>query len=244
MDLSIVIPTHNERENVSLLIYLIDKLLANESCEVLVVDDGSTDGTANACKKLAGIVKCKLRIFVRDRKLGLGNAYKRGVAHATGKFVILMDADLSHDPRDIPRLLAKIRESRAGIVIGSRYMNGGGMSNWPFPRKVVSKGANLLARIFTGRAQSDMTNSYRIYRRDVLRAGIQNVRASGFAYQMDILFRCNTQIDELPVCFYERACGCSKLCVKEYFEFLAWGSLMLIERAGSFMQERLYISVA
>lgn len=233
MELSIVLPTHNEKGNAPLLIYLIEKILKGVKYEIVVVDDGSTDGTADACKAVMSRLNITGSVLIRKEKMGLGNAYKRGVEHAMGDYVVILDADLSHDPREIPNLLKKIKETGAGIVVGSRYRKCGGTCNWPFTRKVTSQGANILAHIFTGKSVTDMTNSYRIYKRDTINYAIRNVKASGFAYQMEILYHSNKHIEEIPVKFYERVSGQSKLSFKEYIQFLVWGSSLLAVRMSS-----------
>ncbi|KAI5171760.1 dolichol-phosphate mannosyltransferase [Nematocida sp. LUAm3] len=241
MELSIILPTHNERENASLLIYALSKILEQVEHEVILVDDGSTDGTAKACRDISKICGSSLTVVERPEKLGLGNAYKRGLEEASGKYILLMDADLSHDPRDIPRLLKKLKETHASICIGSRYLKEGGVCNWSIFRRLTSRGANLLARIFTGLPCADMTNSYRIYKKDVLKCGIRSVGASGFAYQMEILYRCNATIAEIPVVFYERLSGVSKLSYKEYLHFLIRGTVILLDRFDLFIKKVLYI---
>ncbi|KAI5188796.1 dolichol-phosphate mannosyltransferase [Nematocida minor] len=240
MELSIIIPTHNEKSNAPLLMHLISKVLKGVAYEVIIVDDGSTDGTADLCSKVAEKTGIEAQILVRDRKMGLGNAYKRGVSHAKGSYIVILDADLSHDPREIPNLLRKIKDTQAGIVIGSRYREGGGTCNWPFLRKLTSQGANILAHIFTGKQNTDMTNSYRIYKKDIITYAIQNVQAQGFAYQMEILFHCSKKIEEIPIKFYERLSGRSKLSVNEYAQFLLWGSSLLAKRVKNSTQELLY----
>lgn len=230
MELSIILPTHNEEKNAPLLIYLIDKVLKGIEYEIIVVDDGSTDGTGEKCQRLIDRLNIIGHIIVRKEKLGLGNAYKKGIEYAIGDYIVILDADLSHDPREIPRLLKKIKETKAGIVVGSRYRDNGGTCNWPFTRKLTSQGANILAHIFTGKTVTDMTNSYRIYKRDTINYAIRNVKASGFAYQMEILYHCNKTIEEIPVKFYERISGYSKLSSNEYAQFILWGTSLLARR--------------
>ncbi|KAI5189812.1 dolichol-phosphate mannosyltransferase [Nematocida sp. AWRm77] len=242
MEISIVLPTHNEKSNALLLVHCIDKVMKDTACEIIIVDDGSTDGTSEACSALQPRIKCPLKVLTRPTKLGLGSAYKRGVEHTSGKYVVFMDADLSHDPRDIPRLLQKIssRNTCAGVVLGSRYRAHGGVSAWPLFRRVTSRGANMLARLFTGKQNTDMTNSFRIYKTDVLKSGIKSVRSTGFSYQMEILYRCNAPVEEIPVKFHERVHGHSKLGPLEYVQFLKWGVLMLLERAAASLSTSIY----
>lgn len=240
MELSVVLPTHNERNNVLLLIYCLDQVLTGRECEIIVVDDGSTDGTEAACQQLRPRLRCPLTVLVRPEKLGLGSAYKRGVQQAAGKYIVLMDADLSHDPRDIPRLLEQIVATNANVVIGSRYRPHGGVDHWPLFRRTTSRGANLLARWFTGRSNTDLTNSFRIYKTDVIKAGINQVRSTGFSYQMEILYHCPGKIEEIPVKFHQRVHGCSKLGPLEYFQFLKWGSYLWLHRLSEQMKATIY----
>ncbi|KAI5180997.1 dolichol-phosphate mannosyltransferase [Nematocida sp. AWRm80] len=230
MEVSILVPTHNERENAKVLIYSVHMLLKDTKYEIIIIDDGSTDNTAAECNRLATRLNASVQVLERKEKLGLGNAYKRGIEYASGKYIVIMDADLSHDPREIPKLLQKIKETNTEIIIGSRYTKGGAVSNWPLFRRLTSQGANILAQIFTGIQTSDLTNSYRIYKRDILVSSIKMVLSSGFAYQMEVLYRCNTTIKEHPVHFHEREYGVSKLSLKEYTHFLYWGSFILLTR--------------
>lgn len=230
MELSIILPTHNEKDNAPLLIYLIAQILKGVQYEIILVDDGSSDGTGDACQEVLDRLKISGEIIIRKEKTGLGNAYKKGVECSSGDYIVILDADLSHDPREIPLLLKKIKDTGAGIVVGSRYRENGGTCNWPFRRKVTSQGANILAHIFTGKSVSDMTNSYRIYKRDTINYAIRNVKAPGFAYQMEILYHCSKPIEEIPVKFYERVSGYSKLSSREYAQFLLWGSHLLAKR--------------
>ncbi|OAG31627.1 dolichol-phosphate mannosyltransferase [Nematocida displodere] len=241
MKVSVILPTHNEKENITVLLRMIETVMKDVPTEVIVVDDGSTDGTSEACRELSSTLSTiQVSTITRAQKTGLGSAYVCGVGHATGEYVLIMDADLSHDPRDMLRLLRRAEETGAGVVIGTRYTKEGGFSNWPFFRKLTSRTANLLAGMFTGKTHSDMTNSYRVYRRDVLQAGIRKVQATGFAYQMEILYHCKTRVEEVPVCFYERSYGRSKLGPYEYFHFLFWGSVLLCRRLQLLLHRVLY----
>ncbi|EIJ87274.1 dolichol-phosphate mannosyltransferase [Nematocida parisii] len=241
MKLSIIIPTHNEKDNAPLLMFLISEVLKDVEYEIIIVDDGSTDGTSDACNEVLNKLGINGKVLTRKEKLGLGNAYKRGLEHTTGDYIVILDSDLSHDPREIPNLIKKMKNTKAGIVIGSRYTGEGGMSNWPFSRKLTSQGANILAYIFTGKKNTDMTNSYRIYKKDIIHYAIQSVKASGFAYQMEILYHCPQKIEEIPTCFYERLTGYSKLSGNEYAQFLLWGGTLLASRAMSYVKDLIYV---
>jgi len=240
MDISVILPTHNEKENVSVLLWALDKVLKGKSAEVIVVDDGSTDGTEKICKQIAPHLKIPIGVFARKEKHGLGNAYKKGVSHATGKYILIMDADLSHDPREIPSMVEKMQETDAGVVVGSRYIKDGGVCNWPLFRRLTSRGANILAQAFTGKTVSDMTNSYRLYKSNVLRSALNDVESEGFSFQMEVLFRCQSPVSEVPAKFYERNYGTSKLSPKEYLNFLETGARILLTRAARAARSAIY----
>lgn len=165
------------------------------------------------------------RILLEERnaKLGLGTAYKAGLRRARGGFVALMDADLSHHPKELPRFLAKQRAAGADIVVGTRYSKGGGVYGWNWKRRCISSGANLLARFALGLSCcTDLTGAYRLYTRDSFARLAQATEAEGYAFQVEILHRARRggmRIEELPICFVDRWFGESKLGGKEVVSF-------------------------
>ncbi|GLC42578.1 hypothetical protein PLESTB_001115900 [Pleodorina starrii] len=223
---SIIVPTYNERENVAILVWLLHKYLAHVATfEVVFVDDASPDGTAAAVARLQTVYgPTRVRLVTRPAKLGLGSAYAAGLAAASGAFIILMDADLSHHPRHLPAFIATQRAADADVVAGTRYRAGGGVAGWNLTRKLTSRGANLLASFLLGAsAASDLTGAYRLYRREVLAALLAATRSRGYAFQMEVIVRAQyggLRIAEVPIVFVDRLYGESKLGLGEYVQFV------------------------
>uniref|UniRef100_A0A1I8GX40 Dolichol-phosphate mannosyltransferase subunit 1 n=1 Tax=Macrostomum lignano TaxID=282301 RepID=A0A1I8GX40_9PLAT len=217
---SIILPTYNERDNLPLLVWMIDKYLgaANIQYEIVIVDDGSPDGTQEAAKQLA-------KIYSEDRILGLGTAYLHGLKHAKGDHVILMDADLSHHPKFIPQMVAKMRSGSFDIVTGSRYEGEGcGVYGWDLRRKVISRGANFLAQLLLRPGVSDLTGSFRLYKREVLQRLVDSCTSKGYVFQMEMMVRARHlgySIGEVPITFVDRMFyGDSKLGGSEIVQYL------------------------
>uniref|UniRef100_A0A1I7YVA2 Dolichol-phosphate mannosyltransferase subunit 1 n=1 Tax=Steinernema glaseri TaxID=37863 RepID=A0A1I7YVA2_9BILA len=223
---SILLPTYNEKENLPICIWLIEKYLAlsGYSYEVIIIDDNSPDGTldvAKALQKEYGEEKIVLR--PREGKLGLGTAYIHGLKSARGKYIILMDADLSHHPKFIPEMVKLQREFEYDIVTGTRYALGGGVSGWNLKRKVISRGANFLAQFLLQPGVSDLTGSFRLYRREVLAKLISESVSKGYVFQMEMMFRArrnNFTIGEVPITFVDRFYGESKLGTQEIADYV------------------------
>lgn len=218
---SIILPTYNERENLPIIFYLIDKYLseAKLNYEVVIVDDNSPDNTlavAEAIQKSYG--KDCVAIVSRKGKLGLGTAYVAGLKAARGERIILMDADLSHHPKFIPQMVRAMEEKKVEIVTGTRYLPGGGVAGWDLKRKLVSKGANILADFLLNPAVSDLTGSFRLYQRHALEQILAKVTCKGYAFQMEIVVlakKAGYQFAEVPITFVDRLYGESKLGGKE-----------------------------
>ena len=195
--------------------------------DILVLDDASPDGTGG----IAEALKARhpgLDVLHRDAKRGLGSAYREGMARALAEgrpAVVEMDADFSHDPRDVPRLLAPLLGGRADLVIGSRALPGGGSPGWPLWRRAVSRGGNLYARILLGMGAGDMTSGFRAYAGEALRrADPAGTRSEGYAFQIEMawrIFRAGGRIAEIPIVFTDRRLGCSKLSRRIVWE-AAW----------------------
>jgi dolichol-phosphate mannosyltransferase len=182
---------------------------------VLIVDDSSPDGTADEVKKLQSEFP-NLHLAIRAKKSGLGRAYTFGFEEVLKKgatAIVQMDADFSHDPKDVPRLLAGLKEN--DVVIGSRYSHGISVINWPLRRLLLSTAANQYARIITGLKQHDITGGFRAWRPEVLRAiDLSTVRADGYGFQIVTIFRTakkKFRITEIPIIFTERREGQSKM---------------------------------
>jgi dolichol-phosphate mannosyltransferase len=225
---SVILPTYNERENLPLIFYLVHKTFTNAKLnfEVVVVDDASPDGTLEVAKKLQSCYgeKC-LQIVSRKGKLGLGTAYKAGLKAAKGDRIILMDADLSHNPNSILDMIELMdnatgkNKKKPDIVTGTRYCRGGGVAGWDLKRKVVSKGANTLASfLLNAGGVSDLTGSFRLYERHAIEAILPKVTCTGYAFQMEIVIlaqKAGFHIDEVPIIFVDRIYGESKLGANE-----------------------------
>ncbi|KAF7635209.1 Dolichol-phosphate mannosyltransferase subunit 1 [Meloidogyne graminicola] len=222
---TILLPTYNEAENLPICIWLINKYL-NELCyEIIIIDDNSPDGTQDVAKKLCAEFngKNKIILLTREGKLGLGSAYVFGLKQARGEFVILMDADLSHHPRHIPEMIALQQKNNYDIVTGTRYALGGGVSGWDFRRKLISRGANFLAQFLLEPGVSDLTGSFRLYRKQVLANLVSLSISKGYVFQMEMMFRAKKMgfsIGEVPIEFVDRFYGESKLGGQEIVEYL------------------------
>lgn len=208
----VVVPTYNEAENVP---RLVEGIRAHApGVEVLVVDDSSPDGTAEAARRAGA------EILVRPRKEGLGAAYRAGLAEALargGDPVGTMDADLSHDPARLPALLSAAET--ADVVIGSRYVAGGGIAQWPVGRRLLSAGANRVARLALGPIAHDATSGYRLYRADLLRRlDPATILSDGYSFLVEILYRARrlgARVAEVPIVFTDRRAGRSKIGKRE-----------------------------
>jgi dolichol-phosphate mannosyltransferase len=222
---SIILPTYNERENLPITFYLIDKYMTKNnagehSYEVVVVDDSSPDDTLGVAQKLQkSYSQDRIQIVSRPGKLGLGSAYKTGLEKARGDYIILMDADMSHHPKFILDMIDTMTRTTSDIVTGTRYTkNGGGVYGWDWFRKLTSKTANFLADFLLRPGVSDLTGSFRLYKRHVLEEILPLVHSKGYAFQMEIVVRArqrNYKIAEVPITFVDRIYGQSKLGTKE-----------------------------
>jgi dolichol-phosphate mannosyltransferase len=210
----ILVPTYNERENLPVL---VGALLALPEVEVLVIDDGSPDGTGEIADTLARAHPGRVQVMHRTGARGLGRSYLDGfrVAVATDADVVCqMDADLSHDPKFLPSMFAAI-DAGAELVIGSRYREGGSVENWPVHRKMLSGFANRYIRAVTGLRVQDCTSGFRCWRRTALaRLRLDAIGSEGYAFLTEVIFQAaaaGTDISEVPIVFVERRQGASKL---------------------------------
>ncbi|KAH1014481.1 dolichol-phosphate mannosyltransferase subunit 1 isoform X2 [Dendroctonus ponderosae] len=223
---SILLPTYNEVENLPIIIWLLVKHMnsSGHSYEIIIIDDGSPDGTLEAAEQLQRIYgKEKIVLRPREKKLGLGTAYIHGVKHATGNFVIIMDADLSHHPKFIKEMIEKQKSNDYDVVTGTRYVGTGGVYGWDFRRKLISRGANLLTQILLRPAVSDLTGSFRLYKKDVLESLTNSCISKGYVFQMEMIIRArqkNYTIGEVPISFVDRVYGESKLGGSEIVQFV------------------------
>jgi dolichol-phosphate mannosyltransferase len=220
--LLIVLPTYNEQANLQ---RVVEQVLAFDFASLLVVDDESPDGTGALADRLAEQWPGRLHVYHRKGPRGLGLAYIDGLARALAMSpdaIGQMDADLSHDPSYLPHLVQAL--DRYDLVIGSRYLRGVSVVNWPLHRIVLSAFANRYIRFVTGLAPSDCTSGFRVWRRDALsRMPIQTARANGYAFLTEMLYeaaRRDCSIGEVPIVFVERQEGYSKVSQKVLWESL------------------------
>jgi len=222
----IIIPTYNEKENVETLVETIFRL--DHDIEILVVDDGSPDGTGEIADRLAAGDE-RVHVIHREGKMGLGSAYLRGFQFAIERkydLVFEMDADFSHDPSYLPSFLKKAEECH--VVLGSRYVQGVNVINWPMSRLLLSYFANVYTRVITGLPVRDATGGFKCFRRDVLESiDLDNVKSDGYSFQIEMTFKCwkkGFRICEIPIIFYERRKGQSKMSKKIVHEaiFMVW----------------------
>ncbi|KAH9411590.1 glycosyl transferase [Ordospora pajunii] len=212
---NVIIPTYNEKDNIGTLLLMTSDVMREigEEFKIVVVDDGSPDGTCDVVRRMK---LDNVHLVEREKKLGLGSAYRAALEHCEHGFTVVMDGDMSHDPMYIKEMI-KIQKDGADIVAGSRY-SGGGVSGWPMSRKIVSVGSNNLARIFLGIDISDVTGSFRLYKTDVLKFLVQKSRCLGYSFQMELIclaLRHGFKVSECPIVFYDRCRGVSKLSVME-----------------------------
>lgn len=215
-DSLVIIPTYNERENIENIIRAVFQL--EHGFHILVIEDGSPDGTATIVKRLQQEFPERLFMIERTGKLGLGTAYITGFRWALQhnyEYVFEMDADFSHNPQDLPRLYAACHDQGADLSIGSRYVSGVNVVNWPMGRVLMSYFASKYVRLITGLPIHDTTAGFVCYRRRVLEAiGLDSIRFKGYAFQIEMKFtayQCGCRIQEVPVIFINRELGTSKM---------------------------------
>ena len=225
----IVMPTYNERQNLEIMAGRIRECVPD--AHLLVVDDNSPDGTGELADKLVE-ADPRVQVMHRAEKAGLGKAYVAGFTWALSEgydLIVEMDADGSHRPEDLPRLLAAA--ATADAVIGSRYVPGGTVVNWPKSREFLSRGANLYNRIMLGIRVKDATGGFRVYRAETLRRiGLDHIESAGYCFQIDMTLRVlqtGLKLTEVPITFVERELGASKMSssvISEAFLRVAqWG---------------------
>ncbi len=215
-DSVIIIPTYNEKENIEKMIRTLISL--EHSFDILVVDDGSPDGTAAIVKRLQGEFPERVFLIERSGKLGLGTAYIAGFKWALNEgyeYIFEMDADFSHNPDDVPRLYEACAVDGADLSVGSRYVTGVNVVNWPMGRVLMSYFASKYVRLVTGLPVYDTTAGFNCYRRSVLETiDLDAIRFKGYAFQIEMKFvthKCGFTIKEVPVIFVNRVLGVSKM---------------------------------
>jgi dolichol-phosphate mannosyltransferase len=215
----VLLPTYNEKDN---LPRIIPAILAAAPVDIMVLDDNSPDGTWQLADAIAA-KNPRVRVVHRKEKKGLGRAYLDGMQRAldAGYEVICeMDADFSHPPEVLPRLLARIED--ADLVLGSRNVKGGGTKNWPLHRQLISKGGSLYARTILGVSVKDMTGGFKVFRRRTLEGiGLKTIESNGYGFQIEMTYRAiqrGFKVVEEPFIFVERESGVSKMSKKVFLE--------------------------
>jgi dolichol-phosphate mannosyltransferase len=210
----VCVPTYNERDSVEAMLRALGDVLPAEG-RVLVIDDASPDGTGEIAERLA-VELGYVSVLHRPRKEGLGPAYVAGFQRALdegAELVVEIDCDFSHDPRDVPRLLQAA--GYADLVLGSRYVAGGGVRNWGRARRAISAGGSLYARTLLGVSVRDLTGGFKCYRRSVLETiPLETIRSRGYAFQIETTYRAiraGFRVVELPITFTDREVGASKM---------------------------------
>jgi dolichol-phosphate mannosyltransferase len=208
---TVCLPTYNERDNVERVV----RALGDHGVRVLVIDDASPDGTGAIADRLAMELDY-VDVLHRERKEGLGPAYLAGFQRALAagaELVVEMDADLSHDPADVPRLIAAARD--ADLVLGSRYVEGGAIANWGLVRRMISRGGSLYAQAWLQSRVRDLTGGFKAYRREVLEAlDLDAIHSRGYAFQIETTYRAlrkGFRVVEIPITFVDREHGGSKM---------------------------------
>lgn len=222
----VIIPTYNEAENIEKLVKKIFEVVPN--IHILIVDDNSPDGTAAIIEKLLE-TENQLHLIKRKGKLGLGTAYIEGFKYSLEKgfdVIFEMDADFSHNPEDLPRFLEAIED--ADLVVGSRYLTGVNVINWPLRRLILSYFANLYTRVITGMPIKDATGGFKCFRASALKQiDLEKVKTNGYGFQIEMNFRFwakGFKVKEIPIIFIDRMNGVSKMNKKIILEaiFLVW----------------------
>ncbi len=226
----VIIPTYNEKENISKILEAV--LAVGSDYDVLIVDDGSPDGTANLVREKQNLFPDRIHLLERSGKLGLGTAYIAGFKFGIEKkydFLFEMDADFSHNPQDLPRLHSPL-EKGYDFSIGSRYVHGGATKNWPLDREILSRGASLYVRMITWMPIMDPTAGFICYRREVLEnIDLDKIKFVGYAFQIEMKFSARSlgyKSIEVPITFADREEGTSKMSSGIISEAV-WGVLKM-----------------
>jgi len=230
----VIIPTYKEKENIEAIIKSISSL--NTSFDILIIDDNSPDGTAGIVKNMQ-LTFPNLHIVERPGKMGLGTAYVAGFKWALENgydYIYEMDADFSHDPRDLERLFKACKDEGADVAIGSRYISGVNVVNWPLARVIMSYTASIYVRIITGMRVMDTTAGFMCYKREVLEnIKPEHIRSVGYGFQIEMKFsawKLGYKIVEVPIVFTDRKLGASKMTGGIFNEAL-WGVLKMKGRS-------------
>lgn len=242
----VIIPTYNEKDNLPSIVHRLHAALP--AAGVLIVDDASPDGTGELADALAADDE-RVHVLHRAGKSGLGAAYVAGFEWGLDggyEFLVEMDADGSHDPADLPRMIATLQTTGADVVLGSRYVPGGRVLNWPWHRQWLSRGANLYSKMILGTSINDVTAGFRVYRSAVL-AGMElrQVASRGYCFQVDLTLRSSDagyRVVEEPITFTERTVGKSKMdrevVVEALWRLTEWGARRRSRQARALWSKR------
>jgi dolichol-phosphate mannosyltransferase len=230
----LILPTFNEAENLELIVAAAHEVLREASPDgfrILVVDDGSPDGTGHIADRLAG-EHAEVEVLHRTVREGLGPAYIAGFQHALAHdaaYVFEMDSDFSHDPKDLARLLEPVRDGQADVALGSRYVAGGAVLEWGILRRIISRGGSLYAATILGLSVRDLTGGFKCFRAEVLQGiDLPTVRAQGYAFQVELTNRAirrGFRVVEVPITFRDRLRGQSKMSAR-----IALEAMVLVPR--------------
>jgi len=235
-DVLVIVPTYNERDNLPEIVAAVHEHLPE--ADLLVVDDNSPDGTGAVADEIAAR-DGKVHVLHRAGKQGLGTAYVAGFKWALARdyqFLFEMDCDFSHDPKYLPLMLARARDG-ADLVLGSRYVDGGGTVNWGPMRKLISRGGSFYARTILGIGVRDVTGGFKCFRRATLeKLDLDSVSAQGYGFQIEMTYRTirhGMRVEEIPIVFVDRRVGQSKMSKKIFLEALTLVWKLRLAGAGS-----------
>lgn len=221
MKCSLLIPTYMENENLPLLVKSLEENFSGLNLEVIFIDDNSPDGTTKSLRELTGMHN-NLKLLVRPYKMGLGSAYKDGFKAAVGEIIVEMDADLSHNPKELHGLLKALNHLDADVVVGSRYVYGSSILGWKWYRRFISRTASLLASLILNVSVRDATSGFRAYRKKAFEKIISQSRLDGFEFQVETLYiarKLQLRIIEVPITFTQRIRGKSKMKLGDILNF-------------------------
>lgn len=218
VEISIVVPTYNESGNIEDLLQAVSQTLEGYDYEIIIVDDNSPDGTARIVQELA-MEDDRIKLLVRSGKLGLGSAILDGFKMVKGNYFLMIDADLSHRPEDIKRLIDN--RKGADILIGSRYMKGGKIAGWSMKRKIISRVATRLVKLFFNLSVKDPISGFALYRKEIFNRLDGRLKPIGYKLLLEILVKSpGLTVNEIPITFINRRAGKSKLKIDEILKFI------------------------
>jgi len=234
--ISIILPTYNERDNIATLISNIFDVFKQNKLTgyIIVVDDNSPDGTSEVIENLQNVINFNneknLYLISRPKKMGLGSAYIEGFRKALelgSEYIFEMDADLSHNPQDIPKFISSAQDN--DLVLGSRYIRNGGIENWSFLRKLISRGGTLYAKTILGLPINDLTSGYKCFTSNVLKdIDLDNIKSDGYSFQIELTYKAYNMgysVREIPIIFKDRKKGSSK-----FSKSIFWEAILMVWR--------------